>query len=144
MGANRHAATTSRNTASETIATRSRRNVAIAVRQGPAEALTDGAADAPASDATETSVVTVGSLHPELVDEHVELLAELVVADSLRGEVDQLGGDERCHGGLCHHRLVDLAPQLVRLVHAGPLGLQSLLHLGVDLLVAETRDVDAG
>src|SRR3954468_14123960 len=142
-GASRHATTTRRNTASENIATRSRRNVPSAVRQGPGEASTDGAADGPASDGTETSVVTAGSLHPELVDEHVELLAELVVADPLRGEVDQLRRDQRCHGSLLHHRLVNLAPQRVRLVHAGPLGLQGLLHLAVDLLVAETSNVDA-
>ena len=46
-------------------------------------------------------------LHPELVDQHVELLAELVVAGVLRDEVNQLGFD----GEMCVRETVkNIAP----------------------------------
>src|SRR5262245_53168950 len=85
-GAHRQATTITRKTTALPIAARSRTSLPSATRQGPSPPRPGGAASASPGSAT----TAIGcSLHPQLADQHVELFAELVVADPLRHEVDQ-------------------------------------------------------
>src|SRR5436309_1349749 len=96
-----------------------------------------GTSPPPGSDST-------GLLDPELVDQDVPLRVPLVVPDPLRQEVDLLGVVEVDPRSLIGHLVVNLRPDLVRGVGVGDAGLLRLIHLGLDRLVAEGRDVRAG
>src|SRR5882672_10136859 len=104
------------NSAAQPSAARLCRSWRRASRHGGEPARTGGEMDSPpASSVPAAPAAVVISLDPELVDEHVELLAELVVADPLGEEVDQFGGEDRYDRGLLHDGLVDVAPLLVGL-----------------------------
>src|SRR5947207_1994551 len=98
------------------MAARLRSSSRAAFRHGPGDAPAGGATSAPPASVT----TAIRSLDPELVDQHVELLAELVVADPLGDEVDELRGEDRHDRRLGHDGLVDGAPLLVG---AGAVGL---------------------
>src|SRR5262245_50307756 len=109
----RQATTMSRKTVAALIAARLRVSWVRELRHGPDVPGTGGtAAGSPASGAPGSlaTTVMVGSFHPKLADQHVELLAELVVADLGRNEVDVLRVEQWDERGLLHDRLVDLPP----------------------------------
>src|SRR5262249_5810442 len=129
----------------------SRASIAIAIRlrsrrrRASAHGLAPTAASSPAGAGGSPTIVPVivSLLHPALRHEPVELLAEHEVADALRHEVDVLRRKERRHRRRVRHLVVDLRPLLVRGGLVLERRLQRVLHLRVDLLVAEARDVDA-
>src|SRR5262249_31595274 len=131
-------ATTSRSTPRAIMATRSRRTDRKAVRHGPADRLTSSCL------LMLIPVPLCWLLHPELADEHVVLPGELVVADPLRDEVDQLRSEERGPWRLRHDLLIGHPPLLVRSRLVGLAGDDRLLDQGLTGLVAEAGDVDGG
>src|SRR3954468_3810037 len=96
-GAARLRPTTTTSMTNAAIAGRLRRRRRRASRQGPA-AVERGASAA-------TAVTPL--LHPRLIEEPVELLAEDEVADALREEVEVLRVEERHHRRRVRHLAVD-------------------------------------
>src|SRR6478752_1210918 len=97
-----------------TIATRLRSSRRRASRQGlPAVAAGSPASRAATSPTTAPLTEPPGArlLHPGLVDQPVELLAEREVADALRHEVDVPRREQRRHRGLIGDLPVDLGPE---------------------------------
>src|SRR5436190_1141253 len=136
----------STSTPTMTIATRLRSSRRRASRHGLA-ATTAGSAASEAATSPTTAPLTEPPaerlLHPGLVDQPVELLAEREVADALRQEVDVPRREQRRHRRLVRHLSVDLRPELVRRREVLFLELQRVVHLVFDRLVAEACDVDA-
>src|SRR5690349_10230544 len=97
------------------MATRFRRSLRRASRQGPA-AIAAGSPACWAATSPTTAPLTEpsGLLHPGLVDEPVELLAEDEIADPLRHEVDVLRREQRRRRRLVGDLPVDLRPEPVR------------------------------
>src|SRR5438874_4860428 len=123
--------------------------MAIRLRSSRLRAIAQGlppiAARSPARTGASPAIVPPISrlLDPGLADKPIELLAEREVADPLRHEVDVLRREQRRHRSGVGDLLVDLRPFLVRrwlVLERRP---QRVLHLRVDVLVAEARDVDA-
>src|SRR5215475_14122256 len=68
-------------------------------------------------------------LHPGLIDQPVELLAEDEIANALRHEVEVLRREHGRHRRLVGDLVVDLRPERVCLREARLLELQRLVHL---------------
>src|SRR6266508_1454717 len=123
--------------------------IAIRLRSSRLRAIAHGlppiAARSPARTGASPAIAPPISLllDPGLADEPIELLAEREVADPLRHEVDVLRREERRHRGGVRDFPVDLGPLLVRRGLVLECRLQGVLHLHVDLLVAEAGDIDA-
>src|SRR5438876_8512038 len=81
---------------------------------------------------------------PELVDQHPELRAVLVIADALREEVGQLRRDQRYPRRSIDGLRVDTLPQLARRLGIRRLHAQRPAHRAVDRAVAELAQVLAG
>src|SRR5690242_16416226 len=113
---------TSTSTASIAIATRFRRSRRRASDHGLAPAAAVAATCAETSAAARPSLMSGYGiprellLHPGLVDQPVELLAEDEVPDPLRHEVDVVRVEQRRHRRRVGHLPVDLLPEEVRRV----------------------------
>src|SRR4051812_13002256 len=117
------------------IATRFRRSRRRASAQGlpAASARTPAWAGASPAIAPLVTPKPSGLLHPGLVDEPVELLAEDEVPDALRHEVDVLRREHRRHRRLVGHLLVDARPEGVRGFLVRLLEPERPVHLRLDL-----------
>src|SRR5581483_2650488 len=144
-GAERHNATIRTSSRAIASAIRFRRSRRQASCHGPRATAARSPAWAGTSPTTAplTEPPGVRLLHPGLVDQPVELLAEDEVADALRHEVDVPRREQRRHRRLVGDLMVDLRPERVRRGEVRLLELQRLVHLVVDRLVAEPGDVDA-
>src|SRR6476620_5873607 len=128
-----------RNTAREAMAALSLANLANAMAQGPR--VLRGMAMA----WFDTDVSLQRSLlHPGLGDHPVELPVELEIADPFADEVKPLRREEADCRCLVRDLSVDFGPHFVGGFLVGDAEIQRLLHLGVDVLVAEAGDVDRG
>src|SRR3954466_7009230 len=154
-GAAKLTTTISANRASAPSATLLRRRRRPARRQGllPAmsRAVSPGArTTAPAGSGSEAKSAMTGrrlarrpSLHGRLGEEEVPLRAELEALHPRGREVEHLRVHERHPRRLVRRRLVDGRPLLVRGVLVLDPGRGRLVHLPLDALVAELRDVRA-
>src|SRR3954466_12793292 len=125
----------STSTPTMTIATRLRSSRLRASRHGLA-ATTAGSAASEAATSPTTAPLTeppgARLLHPGLVDQPVELLAEHEVPHALGHEVEMLRGEHRRHRCLVGYLAVDLCPCCIRLREVRHFLLERVVHLGVD------------
>src|ERR1700760_4487078 len=131
-GAQRQSTTMTARSPAITSATRFRR----IPRRASCHGLAAGIARSPPVGARTSSTIApltnppgVRLLHPGLIDQPVELLAEDEVPDALRHEVEMLRREHRRHRCLVGYLTVDLRPHCVRLREVRVLELERAVHL---------------